>query len=122
MASQSKSNILADKTVQELLRAIEEMKSGDEIAETQGMKSAQVEVLHPVKSQGNFVVAHCPKKPGKDLEQTRFTTMFKEGDKNKVLVLFDTFCGEEKKNDPVLTIMEPDINNISSLVMCLFAF
>ena len=61
MESQYNGDVLADTTVQELLEAIEEMKSGDEISETQGMKSAQVEFLHPVTSQGKFVCT-LPKK------------------------------------------------------------
>ena len=54
MESWYTNDLMADKTVHELLSAILATKRGDEIAETQGVESVQAEVLQPVKSQDKF--------------------------------------------------------------------
>ena len=47
--------------------------------------------------------------------------MSKQGEKNNIRRFFKKVCGEDKK-DPVLTITQSDINNVSSLVTNLFDF
>ena len=47
--------------------------------------------------------------------------MFKQGDNKQILDLFDDVCGEDKKV-LVLTIKEPDVHDVSSLLKNLFGF